>query len=229
MSEINDKENTAFQEIDTTEAVEVPVEDNNKSNNLYKEVLSYLILIVVAFVLAQVIHRYLFTPVTVIGESMEPTIIGETNTKVGDRILLSRVAKIDRFDIIVFDVPHKDEPYIKRVIGLPGDNVYMEKYKLYINGELIDETYLDKNPIYTGLEYARGHTSFTLDQICAITGVNCQVDGKTVIPEGYYLVLGDNRNNSEDSRMIGLIHKDDIIGQALFVFYPLNRFGKSFG
>lgn len=226
MSEINDKENTTFQEINTAEPMEMPIKNNNF---LLKEILSYLILVVVAFVLAQVIHRYLFTPITVIGESMEPTIIGKTTTKVGDRILLSRVAKIDRFDVIVFEVPNKAEPYIKRVIGIPGDYIYMEDYKLYINGELVEETYLDKNPIYTGIEYARGHTSFTLEKICAITNVNCQVDGKTVIPEGYYLVLGDNRNNSEDSRMIGLVHKDDIIGQVLFVFYPFNRFGKTFG
>ena len=126
-------------------------------------------------------------------------------------------------------MPISDEPFIKRVIGIPGDNVRMENYQLYINDELVEEPYLDPNPIYTGVEYSLKSPSFTLEDICKINKIDCFIDGKLKIPEGYYLVLGDNRNNSTDSRDIGLIHEDQIQGKALFVLYPFKRFGRTFG
>lgn len=231
MIEDNEKEIEAIKIIDTTEKAEIEIDDNEPSNenndpkkdNVFKELLNYVILIAVAFGLAQIIHRYVFTPVTVVGPSMMTKIHDD------DRIFLSRLGKIQRFDVVVFDVPNSKDPYIKRVIGLPGDYVKMENYKLYINGELVEEPYLNSDPLYTGVEQAYGEkVSFTLESICNIKNTNCNVDGHIEIPKGYYLVLGDNRNNSTDSRIIGLISEDRIMGRAKFVFYPFNRFGKTF-
>ncbi len=209
--------------IDTTEKAEVEMDNNKKGDTFFKDLFSYLLIIVIAFLFAQVIHRFLFTPVIVEGDSMKTTIYDK------DYIFLSRVSKISRYDIIVFDVPHSKEPYIKRVIGLPGDKVEMVNYKLYINDKLVDETYLNPDPKYTGVEKANGNlVSFDLEGICNIKGTDCSVDGETVIPKGYYLVLGDNRNNSIDSRVLGLISEEDVLGEALFVLYPFDRFGKTF-
>ncbi|QVK18949.1 signal peptidase I [Mycoplasmatota bacterium] len=231
MLENNEKEIDTFKIVDTTEKAEVEIDDNESNNenknpkkdNVFKELLNYVILIAVAFGLAQVIHRYIFTPVTVVGPSMMTKIHDD------DRIFLSRLGKIERFDVVVFNVPTSKDPYIKRVIGLPGDDVKMVDYKLYINGNLVEEPYLNPDPIYTGIDHAYSeHVSFTLETICRITNTNCNVDGHIEIPKGYYLVLGDNRNNSTDSRMIGLISEDRVIGKAKFIFYPFNRFGKTF-
>jgi signal peptidase I len=210
-----------FKVIDTSEKAEVSI-DNKKPKNFSREILNYLILIVIAFGLAQIIHHFIFTPVTVEGDSMK-TIIHDK-----DRIFLLRFGKIDRGDVIVFDVSISDDPFIKRVIGLPGEDVKMVDYKIYIDGELLEEPYLDDNPIYTGIEYS-SKTNFDLEAICSITGVDCQIGGKVKIPKGYYLVLGDNRNDSTDSRDIGLVPEDKILGRAIFVIYPFNRFGKTFG
>ncbi len=215
--------------IDTTEKAEVKLDDSHlnnkkeKKDNFFKEILNYIILIAIAFGLAQIIHRFIFTPVTVVGPSMMTTIYNK------DRIILSRLGKIERFDVVVFDVSHSKEPYIKRIIGLPGDTIHMVDYKLYINDELVEEPYLDSDPFYTGVENAYGDkTDFTLESICNLSDTDCNIDGEIKIPDGYYLVLGDNRNNSTDSRMIGLVSEDRVIGKAIFVFYPFNRFGKTF-
>ncbi|HEY8364548.1 MAG TPA: signal peptidase I [Haloplasmataceae bacterium] len=225
---MNDNEaRDGFKIYDTKEKVEVEVKKPKKS--FLREVLNYLLIIVLAFALAQIVHRYLFTPVTVVGPSMM------TGIRDKDKIFLSRLGKIERFDVIVFEYEHSEDPLIKRVIGLPGDYIRMENYKIYLNGndEPLNEYYLDPNPIYTGLEYAKNNgviVSFTLEDICNNTEnkVSCNINGEIKIPEGYYLVLGDNRNNSLDSRRIGLISKKQVLGEAKFILYPFDRFGKTF-
>ena len=92
---------------------------------------------------------------------------------------------------------------VKRVIGLPGEHVKYENNKLYINNELIEEDFISVKT-----------TDFDLKQL-----------GYDIIPDGYYFVVGDNRNNSKDSRMIGLISADDILGSTSFSFFPFNKFG----
>ncbi len=228
----NQKDINPINILDTVEKAEISLDDvtinrhKRKETNILKELLSYIILIVIALLLATVIHQYLFLPVNVVGDSMNTTIYN------GDQIFVSRVSKIKRFDVIVFNVKKgepavfKDDRYIKRVIGLPGDDVEMIDYQLYINGELIQEPFL--NPELTDVNNSSEIVSFSLQSICSIKNISCNIDGKVQIPEGYYLVLGDNRNNSSDSRYLGLIPKDRIVGKAEFVFFPFSRFGKTF-
>lgn len=126
--------------------------------------------------------------------------------KDGDIMILDkigyRINGLDRFDIVVVD--YDGERIIKRVIGLPNDYVEYIDNKLYINGEYIEE------------EYERKDTNdFMLEMI-----------GETVIPEGKYLVLGDNRPISKDSRIIGLVDEKDIKGYTSIVLFPFNRIGK---
>ena len=126
--------------------------------------------------------------------------------KDGDIMILDkigyRINGLDRFDIVIVD--YEGERIIKRVIGLPNDYVEYIDNKLYINGEYIEE------------EYERKDTNdFMLEMI-----------GENVIPEGKYLVLGDNRPISKDSRIIGLIDEKDIKGYTSIILFPFNRIGK---
>src|SRR5690606_34645697 len=109
-----------------------------EKRSLSKEVLSWIWPILIAVVIAVLCRQYLFSPVTVKGESMEPTY--ENNNK----IIISKTSYIDRFDIIVFESPVEDDYYIKRVIGLPGDTIKVKNDKLYINGKKYSEPYLKK-------------------------------------------------------------------------------------
>lgn len=167
--------------------------------------------LVSAFLLAALIRFVLFTPIVVDGESMMPTlesgermIVNKLNYKVGD---------IQRFDIVVFHAPEKKD-YIKRVIGVPGDTLEYKNDQLYINDKKVNETYLQdyKNKIVDG---------GTLTEDFSLLDYT----GKKIIPKGYYFVMGDNRRNSKDSRHIGLVSEEKIVGKASVVFWPIENFG----
>ena len=106
----------------------------------------------------------------------------------------------ERGDVIVFESPtNPDRDFIKRVIGVPGDSVEIRSGIVYVNEEPLEESYTTGN-----------------------TGCPC---GPWVVEPGRYFVLGDHRNNSSDSRVIGTIGEDAIIGKALFSYWPLSEVG----
>lgn len=143
---------------------------------------------------------YVVSITQVVGNSMNSTL------KDGDVLVLSKahykIFDIKRGDIISLD--YADTKYlIKRVIGLPGDDVDIIDNQLYINNELYEEDYLDSDLVYD---------NFSLQDL-----------GYTTIPEDMYLVLGDNREDSLDSREIGLISKDEINGKIVLRIWPINK------
>ena len=143
---------------------------------------------------------YVVSITQVVGSSMKSTLID------GDVLILSkanyRFFDIKRGDIISLD--YEDTKYlIKRVIGLPGDSIEIVDNVLYINGEVYEEDYLDE-----GLNYPDFHLSDL---------------GYDTIPEDMYLVLGDNREDSLDSRDIGLISKDNVNGKIVLRIWPINK------
>lgn len=166
--------------------------------------------LLIAFGLAAIIRFFLFTPIVVDGESMMPTL------EHGDRMIVNKIGysigEPDRFDIIVFHAPEQKD-YIKRIIGLPGDQIAYEDDQLYINGEAVEEPYLDI--------YKQGITG-TLTEDFVLEDVT---EGQSTIPEGSIFVMGDNRRASKDSRHIGLISTDEVIGDTNFVFWPLAEAG----
>lgn len=168
--------------------------------NFIKEWLPYIIIIIVIIL----VRSYLITPVIVKGASMEPTL------KENEVLFLSKISyklhKIERFDTVVVDTGN--DLIIKRVIGLPGENVEYKDNKLYINGKHIEDPYPDNQT-----------KDFDLEEICDIGNDNCT----TIIPENKYLVLGDNREISADSRTKGLFEKEDIKGKVVFRLWPLNK------
>ena len=115
----------------------------------------------------------------------------------------------ERGDIVVIDPPdsatHPDKPYIKRVIGLPGETIEIKEEGVYINGTRLEEPYIDGKP-----------------SRCSNTSQYC---GPLVIPEGQVFVMGDNRTNSEDSRYFGPEPIGDIIGKAWVTYWPTSEIG----
>ena len=165
-------------------------------NKKKKEIIEYIVLIIVILL----IRTYLFVPIMVSGNSMVPTLNN------GDVMILNKfkylVNYIKRFDIVVVD--YENEYIIKRVIGLPGDYIEYKNDILYVNSKKVEENY---NREFTD--------DFDLNDL-----------NKEIIPNNYYLVLGDNRPISKDSRKIGLIDKKNIKGSTNFVLFPFSRFGK---
>ena len=170
-----------------------------------EEIVSWIKAIAIAFVLSLLMRQFIFTATTVYGESMAPTF------QSGDVVIVSKVNEINRSDMIVFDAPDSDEGelYIKRVIGVPGDSIEVRDDRLYINGKLVEEPYLEQNKQNASLGYFT--ENFTLDDYT----------GKSKVPEGYVFVMGDNRLISKDSRLIGFIALDKVIGEVVFRIYPL--------
>lgn len=154
-----------------------------------------------ALLLVVICRTFLFTPVVVKGESMEPTFEED------DKLLVSKISKIERFDKIVFQAANQDEKHIKRVIGLPGDEIVMEDDQLSINGQIYDEAYVNQQQIVAN----KVTGDFTLEQLT----------GSQYVPEGYLFVLGDNRRKSGDSRQYGFVSMDAVIGEVKLRYYPL--------
>lgn len=163
---------------------------------------SVYIIIIIAVLLTV---NYVATIQQNVGPSMMPTL------EDGDAFLLNKAAykigKVKRGNIIAFN--YADTKYlVKRVIGLPGEKIEYKGNVLYINDQPYAEDFLPDDVVTN---------DFTMNDIIGT------VDSK--IPEDMYLVLGDNRGDSKDSREIGLISIDDIIGKTSIRIWPLNRFG----
>ncbi|MEG0372739.1 MAG: signal peptidase I [Carnobacterium sp.] len=170
-----------------------------------KTILYFLILVVILFGL----RHYVFTPVVVKGDSMDPTLVD------GERVIALKNTEVKRFDIVTFPAP--DDPgknYIKRVIGLPGDTIEYKNDQLYINGKKVAEPYLD--------EFKK---ELTDDQPLTYDFNLKDLFGAEKVPAGELFVLGDNRRISKDSRIIGMIQEKNIMADVKFVFWPLDRFG----
>lgn len=168
-----------------------------------KEIVPYIIIILVVIL----IRTYLITPVHVNGTSMVPTLLNN------EILLLKKYDHhYNRFEIVVFNYERtnpytketKTERLVKRVVGFPNEHIRYQDNKLYVNGNVVEENFINTTT-----------SDFDLTEL-----------GYEVIPEGYYFVMGDNRNNSTDSRVIGLIPKEDIIGTTNFALYPFQKFGK---
>ncbi len=163
-----------------------------------KEFIKDFIKIAILVIIVFFVYFFIVGMQQVVGSSMNNTLVNEDFVIV-DKISY-KIGSIKRFDIISF---YYDETkyLIKRVIGLPGEHIAYKDNQLYVNGELVS----DKRDFVT--------EDFDLKEI-----------GYDVIPNGYYFVLGDNREDSLDSRDIGLVKEEEIIGKAIIRIWPLNKF-----
>ncbi|MCI8927713.1 MAG: signal peptidase I [Lachnospiraceae bacterium] len=169
-----------------------------------KEILSTSLYLLVVLALTFLIVTYVGQRTKVIGSSMEPML------EDGDNLIVDKISyrfeEPRRFDIIVFPFRYEEKTYyIKRIIGLPGETVYIdESGAVYINGEVLKESYGKETIIDPGRAFE-----------------------PVVLGEDEYFVMGDNRNNSSDSRdpVVGNIHRDEFIGKAWMRIWPLDKLG----
>lgn len=184
-----------------------------KSLDIKKEVWEWVQAIVIAVVIAFILRTFVLTLVKVQGESMEPTL------QQSDRLYVNRFMYTpEKGDIVIFR-PASDpkRPYVKRVIATEGDSVYIdfETGEVFINGEVLDEEYI-LEPTHRNGSYITGlmeHGTYSKEN-------------PIIVEKDKVFVMGDNRNNSKDSREIGQVPNDEIIGHALFRFWPLDNIDK---
>ena len=165
--------------------------------------------IVIALVIALVIRALIVQAFRIPSGSMIPTLL------VGDHILVEKITyrfrEPKRGEIIVFKFPlNRSKDYIKRVIGLPGDKIEVINKIVYVNGKKLDEPYAihtDPNIIPAAVSPRDNY-------------------GPVVVPKGFFFVMGDNRDNSFDSRFWGFVPEKDIIGKAFIIYFSCDS--KSF-
>jgi len=186
------------------------------NKRIYYHLIDFMFTINLVFLFAQIFFALVFFPATVYKSSMYPTL------NENDHIIVYTLPKPKRFDIIVLRVDaeyntlsnnlENNELIVKRLIGLPGDNLYYKDGYLYLDGESVVEPYLldeEGHFLNNGNAYTNDFSLANLE----IKGESfCDPDSDCKIPEDYYLVLGDNRQSSIDSRTIGLFHRSQIIG-----------------
>lgn len=173
------------------------------------EWLDWIKALLIAVLVAFVVRMFLFAPIVVDGPSMLPN-LHDRNQIIVNKVVY-RLHEPERSDIVVFHASRKKD-FIKRVVGLPGEHIEMKNDTLYINGEAVDEPYLKEEKKELKDSPAPLTDDFTLEEL----------PGKyDVIPDDHVLVLGDNRKNSTDSRRLGVIPIDSIVGKASFVYWPL--------
>ncbi len=194
MSEIDESIlDTSMTEEERTQAEEEPLSSQSLGvKSWLQDTLETLLLAVILFLVINAISgRY-----QVQGQSMEPS-LHEGQYIIASKITY-RLHPPERGDVVVLQPPVGDTPYIKRIIGLPGDTVEIADGRVWINGVAINEPYISGPPLYHGV---------------------------WEVTEGHYFVLGDNRNNSSDSHVWGLLSKDKLIGKAIFCYWPPEYWG----
>jgi len=190
----------------------------------------------IIIIIAVFIVSFTIQPFRIPSGSMEPTLmVGDfllvdkqiTSTPNDDSLLLPSPA-IRRGDVIVFHFPiNPDVHLVKRVVGLPGDHLRLRGGHVQINGRPIDEPYAVYRP--------SAHDNFR-DNFPRMESADPEIDsrwwlrmrklvdnGELIVPEGNYFVLGDNRNDSEDSRYWGFVPQDSIVGRPLLIYFSLRH------
>lgn len=172
--------------------------------NVVKEIISTILYILAVLLGTYLLITFVGQRTSVSGSSMEPT-LNNNDQLILDKISY-RFSEPKRFDIIVFPFQYKENTYyVKRVIGLPGETVQIDlEGNIYINGEILEEDYGKEKINFPGL---------------AVEPIT--------LGDDEYFVMGDNRNNSSDSRdpSVGNIRRSNIIGKAWVRIWPLNKFG----
>ena len=170
---------------------------SNKTLDWLKEVVET---IVIAFVLAFLIKTFIVGSFYIPSGSMKPAL------QIGDRIMaykvFYRLKNVKRGDIIIFKYPlNKRKDFVKRAIGLPGDEILIKNKKVYVNGKLLDEPY--------AVHSDNWNSGFPRDEY-----------GPIKVPPNSLFAMGDNRDSSDDSRYWGFVPEDNLIGRAFLVYWP---------
>lgn len=179
--------------------------NKDKSKSFWASIRENLQIIAIALVLALLIRTFVAEPRFIPSDSMLPTL------EQGDRLVVEKLSydfhPPRRGDIVVFEPPvqlqlqgyQKDQAFIKRVIATAGDVIAVKEGKIYLNNQPLSEDYILESPQYNLMPL--------------------------LVPENNLFVMGDNRNNSNDSHIWGFLPENNVIGRAVFRFFPFNRLG----
>ena len=191
----------AIPETDEPQPTSIPA--SSTGSKALRNLVEWVLVIAGALLVAFLIKTFLFQAFYIPSESMEPTLVDR------DRVIVNKLSyrlhDVNRGDLVVFDRPPNEPPteveeLIKRVIALEGETIEARQGDIFIDGRLLTEPYLT-SPSSSG------------------------TFGPLVIPDGHVFVMGDNRNNSRDSRVFGPIDEDLIVGRAFVRVWPLGRLG----
>jgi signal peptidase I len=183
---------------------------NQAGFSLGSFLLEFIQSIVLALSVFVLIYLFVAQPNEVKGNSMYPNFL-DKEYLLTDK-LSYQFGDPKRGDVVIFKAPASEAcsaegcEYIKRVIGIPGDSVMIQSGEVYLNGELLDQSFLPDGIITEIEEYME-------------EGI------EVIVPEGQYLCFGDNRPNSKDGRSFGPITRDSIVGKAFFKYWPINSIG----
>ncbi|HWQ72943.1 MAG TPA: signal peptidase I [Desulfitobacteriaceae bacterium] len=175
--------------------------EENAAKNTGKLVWEIIKIVAIAFILSWILRKYVIEARVIPTGSMLPTIQLEDRVII-DKFFFKYFDQIREGDIIVFRPPpkaHATDDFIKRVIGLPGDTIEIKNHIVFVNGTALKEPYLQEQP----------NEDFTL----------------ITVPENSLFVMGDNRNNSADSREWGFLPVENVSGRTLFRYWPVNHIG----
>ncbi len=198
---------SAFDVLPEWKGLEEDVYDDNEAEittrSSLRQALEWGAVIIGALIAALLIKTFLFQAFYIPSGSMEQTLA------VGDRVLVNKISydygDLARGDVIVFHRPSNAPPsdvedFIKRIIGLPGDTLEAIDGTVYVNGVPAEEPYIDPGDVTTNLP-------------------------RTVVPDGHVFVMGDNRDNSTDSRIFGAVDQELIVGKAFLTVWPIGSIG----
>jgi signal peptidase I len=186
-------------------------DDKGRTASRGRTIVEYVVLAVVAVAVALLIQAFLVKPYRIPSASMENTLL------IGDRVLVDRISwrfsQPERGDIVVFHAPVEQPVLIKRIIGMPGDKISLSGGFVYINGRRLDEPYVRRldgrqeptEPFSNGLPWS--------------------LQEPYTVPAGSYLMMGDNRTASGDSRDFGPIKREQFVGRAFAKYWPPGRIG----
>lgn len=181
-----------------------PQSKPQKTRSVRKEIFSWFLTIAAAVAIAFIVRTYLFEPIRVDGESMTDTLQN------GELMFVTKPEYIwgspSRQDVIICRYPNRKEYFVKRLIALPGDTVEIKYDRensvntVYVNGETVEEPYLTQS---------RDDSDNSMAPL--------------TLKNDEYFVMGDNRDNSNDSRYVGALHRSQIVGHVRLVFYPFGK------
>lgn len=175
---------------------------DNKTKQIFKEILDWVKTIVLALLITFFIKFFILDLTRIAGASMENTLFTD-DLVVIEKISKNLTRKYKVGDVIIFHSPIEEKLYVKRIIGMPGDEVELRNGKFYVNGNQLDE------PYYT-------------------TGNFTQSEGENhwILGADEFFMVGDNRPKSNDSRKFGPVYEDNFVGKAFMRIWPLNKIKK---
>lgn len=180
-------------------------EPQQKKGGAGKVIRDFLLDVLICFAAVELLVNFVVRPVVVRGSSMYPTL--EDGSYGFTNVMGRRLDDLERFDIVIIYLEEKDEYIVKRIVGLPGETISYKDGVLYVDGQAVEETFLDT-------AYVHSYEGTFMPDMEPVT-----------LGEDEYFCLGDNRPHSSDSRIYGAFSSDRIIAKGIFIFYPFSQWG----